>query len=526
MASRGDECDRCNADCPSDDVVALYFQGVLDACEVAQFRAHLDTCDSCRSLVAETGRSESYPEASHGSETLLAERPRAAENKFWVGDVIGGKYRVDELLGTGGMGTVLRGTHVELGRSVAIKVMHAELLTKADGGRRFAHEARAAAALTSQHAARILDIDRLVSGVPYMVMEYLEGRDLHKVLIAEGPMTANRVVDYITQASDAIGEAHGRGIIHRDLKPHNLFLTREGIVKVVDFGLSKALPSSDVHQGFAPAVDTQTRSFVGSPHYMAPEQISKVGRVSVRTDIYGLGATMYELLTGSPPFSAASLLELFESILHHPPTSIRKGRSDVSPYLDSVVLRCLSKDAAARYASVEELGEALSEACAQRKAARAVALALEAEDDVPVTLEPTTRVTHALPVAEEPSSGGHTLPLTFIAKWKEDAASNDPTRILRVGDEAAGAFKFPPVESSVPTRGTAPPAWRTAPTHPTGVPQAQVAQVSRTAHVSHSRNRPWGLALAVLAVLVVLAAGGRACARRIPASVSGHLLKN
>ena len=358
-----------STECPTDEVIALYLSGHLDDARVASFRQHIDGCDSCRVLIVEAGRSGSVPmevaEVIH--ETRVGQpRGKSLVGRLALGDMLGGKYRIDALLGTGGMGTVLRGTHMELGRSVAIKIMHAELLAASDAGRRFSREARASAAIESHHAVRILDIDRLPTGVPYMVMEYLEGKDLHQVLTDEGPLTVGRVIDYVMQASDAIGEAHSRGIIHRDLKPHNLFLTQDDVVKVVDFGLAKTLPDSTAARGSSN--DTKTTSLIGTPHYMAPEQIRASRSVDARTDIYGLGATMYQLLTGLPPFVALNLYVLCARILSDAPPPIHRTRKDVSPALEAVIMRCLEKAPAARYASVAELSEALDAARASEKA--------------------------------------------------------------------------------------------------------------------------------------------------------------
>jgi eukaryotic-like serine/threonine-protein kinase len=346
--------ERWSVDCPTDDIVALYLSGALDERRIALFRSHLDRCDDCRALVAEAGRDGVASMKSDAEITELHSVPTACVQ---VGDTLGGKYRVDSILGIGGMGSVLRATHVELGRIVALKIMHAELLSAPEAARRFAQEARAAAALTSPHAARILDVDRLPSGVPYMVMEYLEGRDLHEVLREDGPLPVARLIEYVLQALDAVSEAHGRGIIHRDLKPHNLFLTRDGIVKVLDFGLAKALPESAARHDLA--VDTKTTALIGTPHYMAPEQIRPTGQLSVRTDVYGLGATMYQLLTGTPPHVAPNIFALSAKILNDEPASISALRHDVPLGLEQVILRCLEKDPDDRYESVAGLGEAL-----------------------------------------------------------------------------------------------------------------------------------------------------------------------
>ena len=337
--------------CPSDDTVALFLEGGLGGADEAGFRAHLDGCPSCRTLLVEAAREAPNPLAKTGG---AGRKARQLLGAIDVGETIADKYRVEAVLGSGGMGTVVRASHLVLNRTVAVKVMHPELLTE-DTARRFAREARAAAALTSEHAVRILDIDRLESGVPYIVMEYLEGRDLHEVLMDDGPIPWRRAIDYVLQAAEALAEAHERGIIHRDLKPHNLFLRRDGVVKVLDFGLAKTLPHSRAH---ASSGETNVKGLVGSPQYMAPEQIRGESGVDARTDIYGLGATLYQLLTGIAPFLGMNVYVLCARILGEAPPPFR-SRNEVPSSVETVVLRCLEKAPDARYGTMQELSAAL-----------------------------------------------------------------------------------------------------------------------------------------------------------------------
>jgi serine/threonine-protein kinase len=286
--------------------------------------------------------------------------------------VIRKKYRVDALIGAGGMGTVFRAYHLELGRPVALKVMHDELVADAESSRRFAAEARSAAALESAHSVRILDIDRVdgVAGgrdVPFIVMELLEGEDLGTLLLREGRINYVRAVEYILQALEAVAEAHARGIVHRDLKPQNLFLTRRGSVKVVDFGLAKSLSLSPLAPsapaaGALGALGTQTKVMMGSPQYMSPEQVRSARRVDHRTDIWALGATLHNLVGGTPPFSAPNLLMLCARIINERTPSLLGRVPELPPMLDAIIQRCLRKDAAERYASCEELEVALRDA--------------------------------------------------------------------------------------------------------------------------------------------------------------------
>jgi serine/threonine-protein kinase len=195
-----------------------------------------------------------------------------------------------------------------------------------------------------------------------MVMEYLEGSDLSCVLRDKGPLPLRDAVEYVLEACSAVAEAHSLGIIHRDLKPSNLFLaTRAGgqpVVKVLDFGISKFIPTRDSSADFDPST-TRTSAWLGSPLYMSPEQMTSAKKVDLRTDIWSLGAILFELITGQPPFNAATLPELFAAILHSPPAPFESLRPDAPPELGAVVRKALAKNLVDRYASVAELATAL-----------------------------------------------------------------------------------------------------------------------------------------------------------------------
>ena len=270
--------------------------------------------------------------------------------------IFAGKYRIDGVLGEGGMGTVLRAHHVHLDQPVAIKVMKPELLVEGDAARRFALEARATAALKSRNTVRILDVDHLPNGVPYLVMELLDGKDLASVVAERGPVGLDRAIHYLLQAADAIAEAHERGIVHRDLKPQNLFLTNDGVVKVLDFGLAKTMAAPGTM--LPESSRTGTNVLVGSPHYMAPEQIWS-GQVSPRTDVWGLGATFYHLLAGVPPFPAPNMFVLANHITSQEVAAISKRRDDVSPLADDLIGRCMKKNPDERFRSIAALQGAL-----------------------------------------------------------------------------------------------------------------------------------------------------------------------
>jgi eukaryotic-like serine/threonine-protein kinase len=280
------------------------------------------------------------------------------------GDVLADKYRIDRLIGIGGMAAVLRATHLELDQVVAIKLLRPEQISKADAVKRFLREARAAVKLRSTHVARVLDVGTAEVSptihVPYMVMEHLEGSDFETILEGHGRFPQEEAVEYLLQACDAVGEAHALGIVHRDLKPANLFLTtkRDGtaLVKLLDFGISKntrtTIPLDNQKI-------THEHAMMGSPAYMSPEQVRSTKDVDHRADIWSLGAILYELLTGKEPWMGETSADTFAMILTEPPPRVRDLNPDVHPDLEGVVMRCLEKNREARWQSVGELANAL-----------------------------------------------------------------------------------------------------------------------------------------------------------------------
>ena len=268
------------------------------------------------------------------------------------GEVIAGRYTISNVIGSGGMGVVLAGMHLELGERVAIKFLHRQHAALSN---RFFREARAAARIRSEHVVRIFDVGRLPSGEPYIVMEYLEGEDLGARLIKMGPMEPRWVVDVVLDVCQALAEAHAAGIVHRDLKPANIFLTkspgRDDLVKLLDFGVAKVPESGAI---------TKTASLLGSPVYMSPEQLMAARDVDARADIWSLGVILWELLTGKLPFEGDSLVHLAIVIRERPTPQIRDERPDVPEALEAVITRCLAKDRNDRFRDVGEFAVALA----------------------------------------------------------------------------------------------------------------------------------------------------------------------
>ena len=274
------------------------------------------------------------------------------------GDQIADKYKVDSVLGEGGRGVVLAAVDTQLDRPVAIKVLSTENSKNTQAVERFLQEARAAARLQNEHGVTIYDVGKLPNGSPYIVMELLRGADLSQVLEWEGRLQVPDAVAFLLEACDAIAEAHRHGIVHRDLKPANLFLARlpDGTsrIKVVDFGISKMTTSGESSMSL-----TQTSLVLGSPVYMSPEQLRSPKDVDARTDIWALGAILYELLLGRPPFLADGITALTAKVLLEslpppdPKVKLPKG-------LDHALRKALTKDRELRYGSVPEFVQALA----------------------------------------------------------------------------------------------------------------------------------------------------------------------
>ncbi len=279
-----------------------------------------------------------------------------------IGEVIAQKYRVESVVGMGGMGVVVAARHLQLGQAVAIKLLSApEESRRAEANMRFIREAQAAATLHSDHVVRIYDVGTLDSGLPFMVMELLRGSDLGTLLDTQGVLPEAQAVDFVLQACDAIAEAHLAGIVHRDLKPSNLFVSTRSdgqpLLKVLDFGISKSL-SAAANEGVEGSL-TSTRAVMGSPYYMSPEQVRDARRVDGRTDIWALGVILHEILCGEPAFQADTFPGVCAAIVADAPAALRVRRPDIPPALESVVLRCLEKDPTRRFQSVAELIQAL-----------------------------------------------------------------------------------------------------------------------------------------------------------------------
>jgi eukaryotic-like serine/threonine-protein kinase len=312
-----------------------------------------------RSAVREVPRRDDAGSSPSLDETQVYARPAAppiVTEPAARNQVIDTRYRIDGVIGEGGMARVLLATHVHLGSHVCIKQMHANLAQDREYVARFLREARASAGLKSPHAIRIQDIGISRSGIPYMVMERLEGSDLHELVVTHGPLGAADVATLMTETCDAVGEAHGHGVVHRDLKPANLFLSRSGrgpgTIKVLDFGVASG-------DGSAGSALTQPHAFLGSPQFMAPEQSRSARSASPRSDVWSLGVTMYFLFTGVVPFTGPSVGAVLQAVQQGAYVPLEQLRPDVSPRMLGIIRRCLALDPALRPADARELGAML-----------------------------------------------------------------------------------------------------------------------------------------------------------------------
>src|SRR5262245_47669702 len=250
------------------------------------------------------------------------------------------------------MGVVAECTHLHLNERVAIKMLRQDVLLDQDAVSRFIREAQAAVKLKSEYVARVSDVGTFENGVPYMVMEFLEGHDLGELLKQRGVLPVQWAVELMLQTAEALAEAHSLNIVHRDVKPTNLFVTwrpdGSALIKVLDFGISKSPLGTDMQL-------TQTQSLLGTPAYMSPEQMRSARLVDTRTDIWSLGTVFYEILEGRRPFEAESFSEMCVKVAVDPPAPM----VNTPPGLQQVIMRCLAKAPEQRYANMAELGRDL-----------------------------------------------------------------------------------------------------------------------------------------------------------------------
>jgi serine/threonine protein kinase len=286
--------------------------------------------------------STGLPTRRDGAKEVPARRVRFQPT---LGLVVAEKYRIDEVIGEGGMGIVVSATHVGLDQRVAIKFLLPEAMRSTDAVERFQREARIAAKVKSEYVARVSDVGAVDDGTPFLVMEHLEGADLGAILRRDGPLSVEEACEITLQACEALAEVHAAGIVHRDLKPSNLFVTRRAddtpCIKLLDFGISKLTDAGA--DGDDPAL-TATATIMGSPAYMSPEQLRSTKEVDARTDVWSLGAVLYEAVTGRGAFRRETLPQVCAMIASEDPAPPSSVRDAVPPALERAILACLVKE--------------------------------------------------------------------------------------------------------------------------------------------------------------------------------------
>jgi serine/threonine-protein kinase len=340
-----------------------------------------------------------------------------APDESFEGSIVGGKYRVGPLVGSGGMGTVWLGHHEQLGTRLAIKFIRPQFAERPDARRRFEIEARAAASVDSKHAVKVYDYGLTDAGLPYIVMEYLEGESLSEALIRRGPLPVKEAAQIIAQASKALVKAHAANIVHRDLKPDNIFLATnvEGetndlgyVVKLVDFGIAKMLDGDSQGNGGLKG-PTQEGSVIGTPNFMSPEQLTIGGTPNALTDIWSLGACAFAALTARIPFEGEVLGDIVLKVCVEPLPVPSKFVDGIPPGLDAWFLRACHREPPKRFQSVDELAQQLIKVCGLG----AVQVATLAEDRVQYALKPASQ--EALDELDDLPSGGMNAKTALLA---------------------------------------------------------------------------------------------------------------
>jgi eukaryotic-like serine/threonine-protein kinase len=376
-------------------------------------------------LVDDSPSSPSHIGPRGSTASLSSLSKQGIQLPFELGEIIADKYSIERVLGVGGMGIIVAARHLQLDRPVAIKFLRPDVAALPEAEPRFAREAKAAARMQSEHVVGILDVGALPSGLPYMVMEFLEGKDLSALVKKQGRVPIPQAVEYILQACEALAEAHSLGIVHRDLKPSNICVTRRPdgteFIKLLDFGIAKVAPPPEALEQEHSL--TTGNGLMGSPLYMSPDQLQNSRDIDGRTDIWSLGAILYKLVTGTPPFLADTVPQLCTMILTAPPQSIRAYVPDAPPEFEAVILKCLEKRPEERFQNVAQLALSLASFAPQRaqvSVERAVRVVGAAGGDVG---RPLVAVTGGASPPPAVSSGG-TLALDSPTRLRPDASGS------------------------------------------------------------------------------------------------------
>ncbi len=395
--------------------------------------------------------------------SLMNDTAAPFDSNGLAGAIIGGKYKVLGLIGSGGMGTVWEGVHIALGTRVAIKFIKPQFAQQTEARARFEIEARAAAKLRTKHAVNVYDYGVTAEQLPYIVMEFLEGESLSDAIIERGALPEREVAQIIGQAARALAKAHAAGIVHRDLKPDNIFLARtdepmEGlpfVVKLVDFGIAKIFdePAAPNEPRRAMGGPTREGTVIGTPNFMAPEQLAVGGAPGPLTDLWSLGACTFAAMTGRLPFEGDVLGDIVLKVCAAPIPAPSKVNPNVPPGFDAWFARACSRDPVRRFQSADELAQALAGVCGLGR----IRMATLDEDQVKYVMlpqiEPVT--TSDLPPALSAMSprtallAGLVLGIAMMVgmlgllAWREHASAHAPVT-------PAGRAASPPGETAAP----------------------------------------------------------------------------
>ncbi|MBS2017561.1 MAG: serine/threonine protein kinase [Deltaproteobacteria bacterium] len=368
-----------------------------------------------------------------------------------AGQIVADKYRIDGVMGTGGMGVIVAATHVELDQRVAIKFLR-EVSPEALA--RFQREARLLVRLKSPHVAKVFDVGSLEDDTPYIVMEHLDGSDLSTVLGARGRLPHEEAIDYVLQASEAVAEAHALGMVHRDLKPANIFLAKgpgtTTTVKVLDFGVSKILDDRvDAGDQTRGGDLTNEGVALGSPGYMSPEQMTSARNVDARSDIFSLGALLYRLIAGHTPFKGNSIVTLLAAMATEKVVPLHRIAPDVPEGVSLAVERCLAQERDQRWQNVALFAHALLPFASRR--GRVMIEQISSTLGVPIP-EDVLSATIQRPVTAPPSG----FPLARATHPSHPPAVGVVPETLVMGPSAGAALRSsaPPPASLTSTSST------------------------------------------------------------------------